>query len=700
MPQSESSAKTVFRACVVNAVRGGDALMAQLIELTRTALSEQESSCREPQQRNLVGDALRLLQQHEAELVKAYPMALLEVFAQGPAVPTHAPAVSGHASLTGMDFGELSLVDDAQVQAQVDLSRAQQQAQHTTDAVLAELNALVSAAQGLHRVQPERNPLRPENYLRALQQTVAQTGVPAAIGEVWMPPMRDFLGHQLVAVYQSAVQDLHSHGVEPVGYGLAPALSGRSSSGRSADPIHSHYAALEPRFSSTDWGDTPEISVPTQEELLTAEILRQLLSGGGNLYEAPPSVYASPIAVPAGPTAWAAPDPAVQATQVVQRMVQNIAQDARLPGPVQRAVQALEPAIGQLARIDPSFFSDEQHPARRLLDELTQRSMAFSSENTPGFGRFMQLVHQAVAHLTGQTITSAAPFASVLKALETAWQVQQQHEKALQQHQQLQARTVAQTDQRQQLAQRVAANIRALPEVGQVPMEVMDFAAGPWAEVVAQAQIANPQGTDDDPGGYLALVPWLFWSVQTGMAHADSQRVAQNFPGLLETLQKGLRQINHPPAQINAVVDLLQGLHRQALAAAQAPVASANSVPTIPVLDQRPTANAVADAGIDIVLEDAGDVDFLLDSAPPLKPASGQAAGTAPVPVVAEQHFGVGVWVELVSSHKVVRTQLTWASPQGTLFLFTAPDGSTQSMTLRTRDRLLAEGNLRMLPPP
>ncbi len=41
--------------------------------------------------------------------------------------------------------------------------------------------------------------------------------------------------------------------------------------------------------------------------------------------------------------------------------------------------------------------------------------------------------------------------------------------------------------------------------------------------------------------------------------------------------------------------------------------------------------------------------------------------------------FVIGAWVELVTNGRIVRTQLTWASPHGTLFLFTAPDASTQS---------------------
>jgi hypothetical protein len=43
------------------------------------------------------------------------------------------------------------------------------------------------------------------------------------------------------------------------------------------------------------------------------------------------------------------------------------------------------------------------------------------------------------------------------------------------------------------------------------------------------------------------------------------------------------------------------------------------------------------------------------------------------------------------------RTQLTWASPHGTLFLFTSVFGTTQSMARRSRDKLLASGRLRLL---
>lgn len=706
MSQSAPLLRTVFRACVVNAVRESEALMAQLIEAMRTALISEEAQTRNVVQRDTASDALRLLGQHDAALVKAYPMALLEIFAEGP-ISTKNRQIDP----TGMDFGELSLVDDAQVQAQVELSRAQQVALHATDVPLTELNALVSSAQGLQRVQPERNPLRPENYIRALQQVVTATGVPAAVRQAWMQHLRALLGPQLIAVYQRAAQELREHGVEPVGYGVAPlpGAGARSGSLGEASRYGGAYAAYADYADSvqggygvpsvyggaamdTDWGGDPEcgIDAGVQEALLTVDILRQMLAGGGDPYAAVRTVPVTRGAPPGYPVAGAealqdsvplerrvgrlaqtppeqasrsalpgaqrsshgapytdAAEPPAAGAEVVARMVEHMAQDARLLPPVQRAVQDLEPAICQLVQHDPHFFSDSNHPARRLLDELTQRSLAFTKEDAPGFSRFMRLVHAVVSHLTGCEITSAAPFEAVLKAWQTAWDTQEKKLQALHQAEEEQLR---QTEQRQMLAEKMAAGIRALSGVEQVPADVMDVAAGPWAQVVALAQTSDVDKNTDDPGGYVALVSDLFWSVQPDLARADPARLKAMVPGLLETLRTGLHSIDYPQASSQAFLARLLGLYRSLL------VAQAPETPALPV-------DGVA----------------------------------MPLPCDIETNFVVGAWIELTTHQRKVRTQLTWASPHQTLFLFTAADGSTQSMTRRMRDKLAAEGTLRVI---
>lgn len=764
MQQPALRSRTVFRACVVNAVREGEALMTQLVQVTRGALTSQESELRDIARRNLASDSLRLLNQHEAALLKAYPMALLETFADGPSA-----AKPGQADASGMDFGELSLVDDAEVQAQVELSRAQQLAMHTTEAVLSELNGLVSAAQGLHRVHPERNPLRPENYIRALQQALAETGVAAPIREAWMQHMRGQLGSLLVDVYKRAAQSLREQGIAPVGYGVmaVPGMAGAGAGGRGgqsgygsgygsqwAGTGHTGYggasgygappSAYGRAGAATGWNGDPGMTglAPEAEEaLLTVGILRQMLAGGSDPFDvaripqpgagyqpthlqavrgdatgmhsshgAPISghfphanvaaaeamediaqlerlvgrlAHSQPGYSSTGPgttrslygVAYGSADESpAMAAEVVARMVENISQDSRLLPPVQRAVQNMEPAIRKLVRHDNRFFSDSNHPARRLLDEVTQRSLAFTDVNASGFKSYMRLVDQAVNHLAQKEITSAAPFEAVLKALESAWSIQ---EKKIQARREEEEKALLQAERREILAEKIAANIRALPDVGQVPAAIMDFASGPWADVVALAQMNNANDSDEDPGGYLSAVPLLFWSVQSDLVGLDKPRLVDAIPGLLSLLREGLESIGQAPEVTNAFIENLVQLHQQVLEA--------------PVPDPRdllePEDEISPDTG-EVALEGTAttpvDVDLAAD-APAAQPSI-------------DDDFVIGAWLDLVTGGKVMRTQLTWASPHKTLFLFTAADGSTQSMTRRMRDKLAAEGSLRLLP--
>lgn len=815
--------------------------MEQLIKVTQSALTEEESSNRNIQQRNLVSDSLRFLKQHEAALVKGYPMALLEIFAEGPSA---AKGGRTPADDTGMDFGELSLMDDNEMQAQVELSKAQQSALHATDAVLAELNTLVSSAQGLRSVQPERNPLRPESYIRALQQVVGETGVSADVRQLWMQHMRDLLGKLLVEEYKKTAASLRGHGVVPVGYAVVSTPSGgggRMASGAGAGYGNTGYgtgyggatgpgtgygsgysgyghstnspmgdygntgygrgAATGPATGwSADSQQATAMLPDAEEALLTVGILRQMLAGGdpfdARAYGAMPSGGAAAGGMPSGqgraeytgsgsgsgsgpvppygpgwqdprgapasvqsslgggyypsnaaaeaiedmaqlerlvgrlagtgvggvavavsqpgslnaplggwrlppgvaPVAYAtmpmegAAQSSVVAMEIVGRMMFNIAQDTRLLPSMQKAVQSLEQPLKQLVQHDGRFFTDGSHPARRLLDELTQRSLAFTEESAPGFSSFMRLVKGAVDHLTTTDIKDAGPFDTVLKALQNAWDTQEQKIKA---HQDSQQRSQQQAEQRELLAEKVAADIRKLPDVGNVPQDILDFAAGPWADVVALAQVLKgADSKEDDPGGYLALVPVLLWSSQPELTRLEPDRLNDSIPGLLAKLRKGLKTIGYPPVQTSALLQRLVALHQAAFEKPAPPTAAKPLAEPDPAPQAEQGAEISADATAAEVESESGEEAPVSEGGEQAPPA---LETEAPNPYA---DFVIGAWVELVTNGRVVHTQLTWASPHGTLFLFTAPDASTQSMTRRMRDKLASEGALRVVPAP
>lgn len=826
MPLPAPQLTAVFRACIVNAVKDGEALMGQLIRSTRSELAEAEQRASGIHERMHLNDALRALDQHEPALVKNYPIALLEIFGEG---ASSEPQSRSRAAIdTGLDFGELSLVDDNAVMAQVELARAQQIASHATDAALSELNTYVSSAQGLSNVQPERNPLRPENYIRGLQRVVDESGVGPEIRQLWMGHMRELLGAELITTYQQITKSLKEHGIRPVGYHVA-AIPGASrgvrhgAAGTEHGHGHTEFAASPlPGSGAQPFRHVPGTAAATdpQEAMLTVGILRQMLAAGGDPYafdmaslglgaamnprsslppmmpmgassmqggmpaftstqtaeamedfaqlerlvgrlagNATPTGMAGMPGMPHGvpvhhqghgamasmPTQWQGMSVPAQlsnfgdmssrsATEVLSRMMEHISQDSRLLAPVQRAVQNLEPALKQLVRNDPSFFSNEQHPARRLLDGLTQRSLSFKAEDSRGFRKYIQLVNAAVQHLSTVPVHDAKAFEHVSDALESAWNTQVHQ---LRKHQDAEQNALEQAERRELLAARIAQQFRVLPEASGAPQDILDFVTGAWARIAAQAQIlAEENGAVDapDPNTYLAVVPQLLWCSLPEHSPADAKRMLPLMEGLFATIRDGLRNAGHADDEIVRVLKRIAGLQVQlakcAATAEPKPDVQAEEVSHEPE-DRMPSADSVTvHAALDLDLSDLDDaplvsmpavLPMVVQDAPvvravpqvaaeaetPALPAAVESAAApiesvgAPATATSALHvanlFELGQWIELTTNNRTVRTQLTWVSPHNTLFLFTAIDASTQSMTRRMLDKLYAEGHVRRI---
>jgi len=625
---------SVLQACVVEAIDHSQALLAQLLSAANQSLGDQaQSTTASPQVRQQADEALRLLQAQQPALHRAYPLALLESFAQNRTLGASPPPLSKTAIL---DTNSLSLADENKHHAPLELQRAQEQVTQATGAALAQLNALVSAAKGLQSVQAEHNPLRPENYLRALQQILnGCTDVPTAVRETWMQHLLPALGPALRNVYERTNHVLRERGIVPL-----------NDSTDLADLASANLSAQA----------QPAACIPDQPQ---------------------PSGRTQPLASQLPPV-----NAVALATEVVAQMMDNIVQNTHLLPAIRQLLQSMEPAIGQLAGHDPTFFSNPEHPARCLLNQMIERGLALRAENTPELERFMTLLQQISHYLTQQDTRQAAPFAAAVQILEQTCDQWAQQEK---QQQAAQSLAAERRNRYQRLSQEIAANIRKLPDTGSVPPEIMQFATGPWTHVIAQAQLAQSDSNNADPDGYLALVPLLFWSVRAGIAMDERRQIAQAMPNMLHTLQRGLTQFGYTASETDRFLVRLQQLHQKTLSTV-APEPHLSSIKARPHPAQRQP-----DPDIDIEFESGYKIPAELDAS--------MATPTATATVVEHADFPIGTWVELQGNQQVLRTQLTWASPKGTLFLFTGTDGSTQSMTRRIRDRLLTEGALRIITP-
>jgi hypothetical protein len=735
-------------------------VVERVIETTRMSLQARLDSARTPGEHHAMQEARQQLVRLASVMAERYPDALRKALdedtAQGDDKPTR--------SLFTVNFDDLELMDEAQINDSVERARARQVIVTAVEGPLADLDALVCAAQGLPRVQPEHNPLRPDVFLQALQSVVSQMQVTPQVRHDWMGLMAQALGTELRSLYLAQIDQLKQSGVKPVGYAMrqatgevvyvAPAEAGVSP-GFAAD--NDLYVA-----SSTSAGDP----------LLTLDRLRRLLLGEFNDAAAPAETHAPAndsqesfadrfarefedpaqglphidppatdfaMTVPAAfealqemnqvgqmmerlgtPRTPAAPgadghSAAAQRAQVqglgqalsmevVALMVDNIARDTRLLWPVQQFIRALEPALMQLALSDPRFFSHKEHAARRLLQDITDRSQAFNSPEAPGFQSFMRSLMHIAGPLATATIDSADDFEHVLQQLHAKWAEKDQ---ALKQERQRAVEALQHAEQRHLLAAQISRELWLLPSMGKVPDAISRFLLGPWAQVMAEARLSAKPGTTD-PGRYQELVEALIWSVQPELTRANTGQLARLLPKLLPKLREGLASIDYPADRTEAVFELLMQLHQQAFTPGPRVAAPATAAPAAAAPTETPAAEPAQPAPLDdddpwvapSEARESGYIDISqspdsegADTAPEAPPSN---AAPLPLPLPAST-ITVGTWVNLQVAGQWERTQLSWIGSHGNLFLFTSASGRTQSMTLRLLDRLLQQGALQVL---
>jgi hypothetical protein len=192
-----------------------------------------------------------------------------------------------------------------------------------------------------------------------------------------------------------------------------------------------------------------------------------------------------------------------------------------------------------------------------------------------------------------------------------------------------------------------------------------------------------------DPGGYAELVGRLIWSARPELTRRNPGELAALVPKMIAKLREGLDAIQYPAEHTSAFFDVLMALHQQALRPVKAVVEAGQAPSSVPPPSSgiRPLLEegdnlwmAPMEAKVSGFMEfSEGDADFAQSHLP---------AGAMP---------SVGSWVELEVNDRWIRTQLTWANPQGTLFLFTGALGNTRSMTSRMRDKLIQNGQLRII---
>jgi hypothetical protein len=393
------------------------------------------------------------------------------------------------------------------------------------------------------------------------------------------------------------------------------------------------------------------------------------------------------------------------AIEVVGLMIEQLTSDRRLLAPIKQIIANAEPAFLRMAISDPRFFSDKRHPARQLLEAITAKSLAYSSEEAHGFAGFMLDLQDIATLLTEEHASDAQHFTDLLADFED----KQAHRlRDAQQAQQRAVRALLVAEQRNLMAETIAIEIRSRPDFLGDSRVIKSFLTGPWAQVMAMERLASEAG---QPSTVFSLTLGdILWSLNVEQTSRHRKRLVQLIPGMLDSVREGLLSINYPLADSKAFYDELMavhqfGLQRGALAEPAADLTSAQvrnrenlarafdagdsqrNHPWLAPAEAQQSGFMDIDDGLD-----AGELTSRPDfesTRPFERHEPVERAQEADADDPAHVELQLGDWVELLADIRWLRAQLTWISPQNALFMFTSEGGRSHSMTSRVLQHLL-----------
>jgi hypothetical protein len=753
--------QALYRSLVQEASAGGAGLMGKLVAAGRLVLQAQEAAARDLRQRDALAESANQLRQFEQQLCKHYPAALLSAFVDPEAGKKSNNLTVAEVQFDQLELMDDAQVLTSVTLARIQQAAMQVAEASLTElnTLMSSVLGLTAVRADVNPLRPGAyvNALKETLELTQAAAATQLQWCNAMSGALGLELRNLYAGICSRLRKEGVVSVAYSM---PSGV-VAPGSGAGAATGGSATPASMHPApGGDDAMSSSTPARPAAIVVRARDEtLLTLDKLRKLLSGElvtaptGNRVEQFAAQFAQQFEGSAGapentdfdatvPAALEALTEMKQVERVVQSleqrrgarstqsapqehsvegqrlemrrmardtaqalslevvtlMVENIAHDPRMLEPVRQVIRNLEPALLRLALVDPRFFSDKQHPARRLLQDLTHRSLAFDSVTASGFDDFLQEVQHALAPLFRAPIESAEVFDLKLNALNQSWS---RARKSSQQNQDTAIEVLKHAEARNLLAERIAQGIEAHPDSARVPPVVIDFLCGPWAQVVAQARIKQGAGSAAAEK-FEALIPALLWSAHPVLARSSPSKLTRLVPRLLTTLREGLDTIHYPGTRISVFLEALMAIHQQvfragATASVAPPTAQSKDAETAPERTRQ-----VVEDNPWMAPEEAAASNFVElapspEPTPSAEPIAPDMLIVSESAQVTDSNLPLGSWVEIWTNEQWVRTQLTWASPHGTLYLFTGVFGATQSMTRRSRDNLLSSGKLRLI---
>ena len=305
--------------------------------------------------------------------------------------------------------GGLSLLDEAEIAADVELSHTIEAIRSEAEQELRELAAFVSTLAGDPDVSRDHSPFRAETFAHAMADAVQMLPLAKGYQSHLLRHAARPLAQVLRKSLAGACARLESQGVEPAVHrtiilpgGVRTTLSSESWMGQSPS-LHQVRATMPVPLAATRPGDEPKSAQVPLDHLIDAadQALRALPS------DTPPTVRAQLIDAQRARLVRHASTPVdQQLIEMLTRLFEAMLSDQRVPRDVRSVLARLQPSALRLVLRDDSALDDYTHPVWRFMD-LTAHLASMHAIGSPVRDALLAKAEQLIDAMAREAVPDA-----------------------------------------------------------------------------------------------------------------------------------------------------------------------------------------------------------------------------------------------------------------------------------------------------
>ena len=361
--------------------------------------------------------------------------------------------------------------------------------------------------------------------------------------------------------------------------------------------------------------------------------------------------------------------------EVVALMFQSILAEDRIAPKVRVWFARLQVPVLRVALDEPEFFSNEEHPARKLIDRMGAVALGFDSaslsadalegeirrivqviEQYPETGcRVFELVYAEFEKFLTKQLTEKASTAKVVSVAQ-------------------------QVEQKETLTIKYTIEFRTLLDEVSVNDEVREFLFKVWAEVLALCAMKNG-AQHEQTNSFKRTAADLIWAASSNSNRTERTQVIQCLPAILLRLREGLTLLGVEGEEQDQQIKVLTDSLAKAFLSKAAPI----PIERIEAMVRRlvNVEEFLGDAVLGELPLDAESIEMMtgIDSAALQVIADNGVQGDE-VMLAWAQQLPLGTWFEMAHNGNSAQVQYVWQSDRKQLHLFVANNGMTYLIQL------------------